>query len=139
MVVLSLTKQLAPRTSGDIDKIVGYRLSVRRKALGLSLAELGRHVGVSFQQIRKYERGENRIGAGRLLQFAETLDVPVGYFYGDGDEPTKAAAAHNTLHPIVSAADIDALSLMDAFEHITSPKARRAVLQLARSLSEAKD
>lgn len=64
-----------------VDSHVGLRIRARRIVLGLSQSELGGKVGLTFQQIQKYERGANRIGAGRLFEFGHILDVPIGYFY----------------------------------------------------------
>ncbi len=66
-----------------IDAHVGRRLRRRRTLLGMSQTALGQAVGLTFQQIQKYERGTNRIGSGRLYQFAEVLDVPVQFFFDD--------------------------------------------------------
>lgn len=64
----------------DIDRLIGRRIRKRRKALGLSLAALGAVLGVTYQQVQKYEAGSNRISAAQLVSLAETLDVPSGYF-----------------------------------------------------------
>jgi len=66
-----------------IDKLVSRRLKYRRRLLGITQKELGISVGVSIQQIQKYEAGINRISCGKLYAFAELLEVPVGYFFGD--------------------------------------------------------
>lgn len=69
-----------------IDVYVGYRISERRSALKISQDELGKILGVSYQQIQKYEKGNNRISASRLWDFAQALKVPVEYFFTDMDE-----------------------------------------------------
>ncbi len=66
-----------------VDKHAGYRLRQRRTLLGMSQEKLGAAVGLTFQQIQKYERGSNRIGASRLYEFAAVLDVPVSYFFDE--------------------------------------------------------
>ena len=68
-------------TPDPVDVHVGQRLRVRRSLLGLSQEKLADSIGLTFQQIQKYERGMNRISAGRLYQFSKILDVPVAYFY----------------------------------------------------------
>ena len=72
-----------PRSRTSIDVHVGQRLRLGRLQRGLSQESLGSEVGVSFQQIQKYEKGSNRIGAGKLYEFARVLGVDVGYFYED--------------------------------------------------------
>ena len=72
-----------------IDVHVGARVRLRRIMLGMSEEKLGEAIGVTFQQVQKYERGSNRIGAGRLLELARVLDVPIFFFYDDVD-PVRA-------------------------------------------------
>lgn len=68
-------------TPNHVDKHVGQRLRVRRSLLGISQEKLADAIGLTFQQIQKYERGTNRISAGRLFEFSKILDVPVSFFY----------------------------------------------------------
>jgi transcriptional regulator with XRE-family HTH domain len=75
-------------TPDPVDVHVGQRLRIRRSLLGLSQEKLAESIGLTFQQIQKYERGMNRISAGRLYQFSKILDVPVAYFY---DQITSSA------------------------------------------------
>src|SRR5437868_15248033 len=70
-------------TSDDVE--VGQRIRARRMAKGMSQTELGDLLGVTFQQVQKYEKGVNRVGAGRLVRVAEALDVPVSFFFGATD------------------------------------------------------
>ena len=79
-------------TPDNVDVHVGQRLRVRRSLLGMSQEKLAEAVGLTFQQVQKYERGINRISAGRLFQFSKILDVPVAYFYDQlGGEPSDAS------------------------------------------------
>src|SRR5580658_9764720 len=78
-------------TPHPIDVHVGSRVRLRRNMLGMSQEQLGAAIGLTFQQVQKYERGANRIGASRLLELARTLDVPVDFFYDDVD-PVRAPA-----------------------------------------------
>lgn len=80
-VPLRQLNTLEPATSDEVDANVGLQLRRRRKELGRSQTEVGYAIGVSFQQIQKYERGSNRISASRLFDLAQMLDVPVEYFY----------------------------------------------------------
>lgn len=74
----------------SVDKHVGQQLKSRRVLLGMSQERLAESVGITFQQVQKYERGTNRISAGRLLKFSKTLQVPVGYFYEGAEEVMKS-------------------------------------------------
>lgn len=79
-------ERLPPGTPNPIDVHVGSRVRLRRTLLGLSQERLGEAVGLTFQQIQKYERGANRIGASRLFEFSRILDVPVSFFFDDMSE-----------------------------------------------------
>lgn len=68
-----------------LDKKIGEKIRIRRVEMGMAQADLGAVLGVSFQQVQKYEKGTNRVGAGRMEEIAKTLDVPIGYFYGNSD------------------------------------------------------
>ncbi|WP_375683337.1 helix-turn-helix domain-containing protein [Bartonella sp. AP3QHHD] len=82
-----------------IDILIGKRIRHRRIAIGLSQKELGSHLGVSFQQIQKYEKGFNRVSAKCLLEIAQKLEVPMNFFYADiatkEDLPTKETLLHH--------------------------------------------
>ena len=75
------TKQGKPRSVGRGDKVLGQRIRIRRTEIKMSQAELGSKLGVSFQQVQKYEKGVNRIGSIRLGEIAKALQVPVSFFY----------------------------------------------------------
>jgi transcriptional regulator with XRE-family HTH domain len=81
-------KKSAPRSAGKHDLELGKRIRLRRIEQRISQADLGGELGVSFQQVQKYEKGVNRVGAARLQQIATALDVPVTFFY-DGDGKTR--------------------------------------------------
>src|SRR5689334_5684014 len=78
-------------TPNPIDIRVGARLRLRRTMLGLSQEKLGEAIGLTFQQVQKYERGANRIGASRLYELSRVLDVPVSFFF-DNTDPVRAPA-----------------------------------------------
>ncbi|WP_141680592.1 helix-turn-helix domain-containing protein, partial [Agrobacterium rubi] len=81
------------RSPQAIDTHVGSRIRGRRAMLGISQATLGDSLGISFQQVQKYEKGTNRVGAGRLQRIAELLDVPITFFFeGDVGAPQEIAA-----------------------------------------------
>lgn len=81
------------KTMDPIDGHVGQRLRLRRSMLGLSQEKLGEAVGVSFQMIQKYERGDCRVGASRLMKIAQTMQVPVAWFFEGQDVPALAKMA----------------------------------------------
>ena len=78
---MAKTKNSHPRGTTVVDTHVGLKVRARRNLLGLSQTELADSAGITFQQIQKYERGANRVGAGRLMQFSEALGVPPSYFF----------------------------------------------------------
>ena len=77
-----------PRKPNPVDVHVGGRVRLRRMLLGMSQEKLGEHLGLTFQQVQKYEKGANRIGASRLFDIARVLDVPIGYFFEEMSEDT---------------------------------------------------
>jgi transcriptional regulator with XRE-family HTH domain len=84
----SSSTKLSPRSAGDVDIELGRRIRLRRLEKGISQIELAGHLGVTFQQVQKYEKGTNRVGAARLQQIAEVLGVDIPFFYdGDGKQP----------------------------------------------------
>jgi transcriptional regulator with XRE-family HTH domain len=84
------TKKMHPRTSGLADAKLGEKIRIRRTTAGMSQSELGEALGVSFQQIQKYERGANRVSAVRLEQIATALNESISYFQTDGHTASKA-------------------------------------------------
>jgi transcriptional regulator with XRE-family HTH domain len=111
-----------------IDQHVGARMRKRREALGISQGRLGRQLGLTFSQIQKYEKGSNRIGAGRLYQISVFLNAPLGYFFEglEGATPELLGAS-----PVRD----DASELIEAFSSISGTETRQSVLALVRSLS----
>jgi transcriptional regulator with XRE-family HTH domain len=114
-----------------VDAYVGARLRSRRVELALSQEKLGRHLGVTFSQVQKYEKGSNRIGAGRLYHLATLLGVPVQYFFQGLDDVPLGPPGQGD-----EAAAGDAFRLQEAFGRITDPEARQALLALAASMAE---
>src|SRR6266513_647089 len=117
-------------TSDDVE--VGQRIRARRMAKGMSQTELGSLLGVTFQQVQKYEKGVNRVGAGRLVRVAEALDVPVSFFFGatdTGSEDTRAILGFlDTAY---------SLRLLRAFSRIPQTEVQRAVVELVESIAPA--
>ncbi len=126
------------------DVHVGARLRERRMRLGMSQEHLAESVGVSFQQIQKYERGVNRMGASRLYELARVLGVPLDFFYarGDGDVPRTRpslgwAEAGQEPFGEMSETQREAQELAHAFSRITDKQVRRRVLDLVKTLAPA--
>jgi transcriptional regulator with XRE-family HTH domain len=113
------------------DVLVGNNLRVYRLAAKMSQTDLGTQIGVTFQQIQKYEKGTNRVGAGRLLAIAGVLDVPVKSFF-DGVKGAGKGRA-----PIEFLSKRDAFKLAEAFEKITEQRVRNSVVALVVGLSNS--
>jgi transcriptional regulator with XRE-family HTH domain len=127
------------KTPNPIDKHVGARLRMRRMLIGMSQEKLGDALGITFQQIQKYEKGANRIGASRLQELARILNVPPAFFFEDA--PSGVAPAAGFAEPSASSYLVDFLStpeglqLNKAFALIRDPRIRRSVLDLVASLA----
>ena len=129
---------LARKKPDPTDRYVGTRVRMRRLMLGMSQTKLGDALGLTFQQVQKYEKGTNRIGASRLQQIAKTLQVPVAFFF---EELPGAAKANPSIGPSpseVSAvlATSDGLALVQGFARIKSPKLRRRLVELVDQMAE---
>jgi transcriptional regulator with XRE-family HTH domain len=124
-----------------IDVQVGSRVRLRRNMLGLSQEKLGESIGLTFQQVQKYERGANRIGASRLHELSRVMDVPVSFFFDDVDPVRAPAIPGGFSEPPVEAFDSDPLrrretvELVDAYYAIEDPAVRRRLYELARTLA----
>ncbi len=115
-----------------VDTHVGGRLRLRRTLLGLSQTELGRRVGLTFQQIQKYEHGTNGIAASRLWQLAEVLDVPVSFFFDD--MPDAAPRASEPFDPeTLLLGRRETLELARCYYRIRNPYMRRRVFDLVKA------
>ena len=132
--------------SGPIDIHVGSRVRLRRNLLGMNQTDLGKAVGTSYQQIQKYERGVNRVGASRLFNLGRALDVPVSFFFEDLS-PAAAGArkrrAKGLSEAPAAALDSDVLNkretgeLIRAYYRVKDPKVRKRVLDLLQALGKA--
>ena len=128
-----------PRGPNPIDIHVGSRVRLRRQLLKMSQEKLGEELGVTFQQVQKYERGANRIGASRLYRLSRVLDVPVQYFFeGLGEKSAVTGMAEGDQTPIVYdfIQSSDGVALAEAFSRIRDIKVRRRILELVRTLAE---
>jgi transcriptional regulator with XRE-family HTH domain len=130
------------RRPNPIDVHVGSRVRFRRMLLGMSQEKLGEKLGLTFQQVQKYEKGINRIGASRLFDLAQVLGVSVQFFYEEAPSqeghsfPPQGFAENPDEHSIVEfLRSRDGLELNRAFVRISDVKARRAIVDLVRSLA----
>ncbi len=133
------------RKPNPVDVHVGSRVRYRRMIIGMSQEKLGEKMNLTFQQIQKYEKGTNRIGASRLFQLSKILDVAVGYFFEDAFASKPASNSLQGLHEPEQESYLldflnsrEGLDLNRAFAKITDPKVRRRVIDLVRALSEEK-
>jgi transcriptional regulator with XRE-family HTH domain len=123
-----------------VDVHVGSRVRLRRTLLGMSQEKLGDALGLTFQQVQKYERGANRIGASRLYDLSRVLDVPVSYFFEEfGDLPAitglgEASADPYQPNPMMKR---ETLELVRAYLRIADPQIKRRVFELTKALAAA--
>ncbi len=137
-----MKSQHAPRSPNPVDIHVGTRVRLRRQLMKMSQEKLGDQLGVTFQQVQKYERGTNRVGASRLWRISQVLDVPVSFFYdGLGEDAPQEEFAEGDQTPIVYEFinSTDGVSLAMAVSKIKHKAVRRQILELARSLAENQD
>jgi transcriptional regulator with XRE-family HTH domain len=127
------------RAPNPVDKHVGSRVRMRRRMLAISQEKLGHALGLTFQQVQKYEKGTNRIGASRLEQIARILQVPVGFFFevvsdasvtGEPDERTRLL---DEINQFISSPE--GLRLVQAFLRIENPDVRRRVVALVQEIA----
>ena len=119
---------MKPKEATEVDQTVGARITAMRKAKGLSQADLGIAVGVTFQQIQKYEKGINRVGASRLQQIAKGLDVAVAILFEDAAETAKQP------QDMLLLSTPGAVTLLKAFAEIENEALRRNVLAIVRNV-----
>ena len=130
-----------------VDVHVGSRVRLRRTLLGMSQEKLGEAIGLTFQQVQKYERGANRIGASRLWDLSRVLDCPVSFFFEEMDEETASASPRNLS---LDTRDIEprendpmtkreTLELVRAYYRIKDYHVRRRIYELAKSLATTEE
>jgi len=132
---------MAMKTPNAIDRHVGTRLRMRRVLMGMSQERLGEHLGVTFQQVQKYEKGMNRMGASRLQNASRALEVPVEFFFRDapqidGAHPTLASTGlidGNVFADFLSSNE--GVELNQAFVCIKDRKLRRRIVELVKAVA----
>lgn len=122
----------------EANAYIGKRIRLRRTTMGLSQAALGRMIGVTFQQVQKYEKGSNSITAHRLVQLAQLLEVPATFFLNDIPAPT-AIKGDITLEYDNKLSNRETLEIIKAFNHLNNGILRRRILDLVRSIISGGD
>jgi transcriptional regulator with XRE-family HTH domain len=126
------------KQANPVDAHVGHRVRLRRMLIGMSQERLGELLGLTFQQVQKYEKGINRIGAGRLFEVAGILGVPISFFYEEADNRGTPSGFSESGEPppvMEFLASGEGLQLSLAFMRIKDLKVRRRILDLVRSLA----
>lgn len=137
-----------PGTPNPVDVHVGARVRLRRTLLGMSQEKLGEAIGLTFQQVQKYERGANRIGASRLFDLSRVLDVPVSFFFDDmptavSDKAPSRIKGKEDIDPTIIEPDPmakrETLELVRAYYRIRDPQVRKRLFELTKSVANAED
>jgi transcriptional regulator with XRE-family HTH domain len=129
---------MSPKQPDAVDRLVGRNIRIQRLAKGLSQTELATQLGVTFQQVQKYEKGVNRIGCGRLFQIASILGVHVMDFF-EGSGKAKAASARTPASPTVQdlISEPQSFHLVQAFSEINDRRLRSSVVDLVKKIARA--
>jgi transcriptional regulator with XRE-family HTH domain len=131
---------MVTKSPNPVDRHVGTRVRMRRMMIGMSQEKLGEALGITFQQVQKYEKGMNRISASRLQQTSRVLGVPIDYFYEGAPQFDAEAAGGFAENPspayMAELTTNDGLNLLKAFASIKSARVRRRVVELVRALAE---
>src|SRR5256885_5991853 len=131
--------RMSTKAPNPVDKYVGSRVRMRRIMLGMSQEKLGEALGLTFQQVQKYEKGTNRVGASRLQQISEILQVPVSFLFDGG--PSGGAGADGFSEGSSPAyvsdflATSEGLALTRAFTRISDAKLRRSIVELVEQVA----
>ena len=136
---------IAKKAPNPIDKHVGSRVRMRRMMLSMSQEKLGDALGLTFQQVQKYEKGTNRIGASRLQQISNILQVPVAFFFEGAPNVQLGGTRHDHVGEAPSPAYVsdflatsDGLALTKAFTRISDSKLRRRIVDLVEQIADDK-
>lgn len=155
MTVMANFVQKTKKTKGvpdHVDRHVGKRLRVRRSLLGISQEKLADAVGVTFQQIQKYERGTNRVSASRLLRFSQILQVPVDYFYenlaaeddqgrglfgmADNEQEAFDSESGGKIAEENLMEQKETLELVRSYYSVKDPKVRKDILKFIKTMAQ---
>jgi len=133
MARTSTTKKRRPNSA---DTQIGKSIRAHRLIAGMSQSELGERLGVSFQQVQKYEKGANRVGAGRLPQIAEIFNIPISVLF-KGYADTSPGKGTGSVAPVGLITDPNALKLLTSYADITDRAIRRCVAELVDEIAKA--
>ena len=125
---------MTAKAPNPVDKYVGSRVRMRRIMLGMSQEKLGDSLGLTFQQVQKYEKGTNRIGASRLQHIADVLQVPVSFFF-EGAVGEMKTSEPRSLYVSEFLASSEGIALVKAYMNIRDIKTRRCIVQLVEQIS----
>ena len=135
-----LQKTLPKKSPNPTDQYVGSRVRTRRMMLSMSQTELGDAIGVTFQQLQKYEKGTNRISASRLQQIANGLQTSVSFFFEDPRESSTVSEERRRSPSPDYVSEFlktsDGLALVEAFTRIEHPRVRRSIVRLAQEITK---
>ena len=129
---------MSPKEPNPVDRHVGNRIHMRRIMLDMSQEKLGEALGLTFQQVQKYEKGTNRVGASRLQQISEVLQEPVAFFFEGRPGETPGGGFDEASSPVYVTdflATSEGLSLTRAFMRIADPKLRRSIVDLVERIA----
>jgi len=137
-----MPKPRSSKSPSPTDVHVGKRVCTRRKLLSMSQTDLANALGVTFQQVQKYEKGTNRIGVGRLQEIARTLRVPISFFFDDPIKPNEGGSGRQARSPDYVSnflATDDGLALAEAFTLLKDAKLRRRIVKLVEDIVRDND
>ena len=136
------TQQENKKRANPIDVHVGSRIRIQRNLIGMSQEKLGELLGITFQQVQKYEKGTNRVGASRLQAISSILGVPVSFFFEDapGQEGLAGGFAEESAGGVFGFVNTaEGIQLNRAFVRISDPKVRKRILDLIKALGDDDD
>ena len=131
------------KKSSRVDVLVGQNVRAHRMSIGMSQEELGRRLGITFQQVQKYEKGVNRVGSGRLYQIATIFEIPVSAFFEGAEtvkltRPAKSAnTAADATTPLSLISEPQAFRLLQAFSRLEDLGLKRSVVSLVEQMADA--
>lgn len=127
---------LSNKQSNPVDVHVGCRVRLRRNEVSMSQQQLAARLGITFQQVQKYEKGMNRVGASRLQAISSVLGVPVSYFFEEAPQGTSSVGILQFEPASTPPMGREGLELLRAFARISNPDVRRRVIELIRALAD---
>lgn len=130
---------MSTKAPNPVDKYVGGRVRMRRIMLGMSQEKLGEALGLTFQQVQKYEKGTNRVGASRIQQISEILQVPVSFLFEGGPSGASSAGGFSEGSSPAYVSDFlatsEGLALTRAFTRISDAKLRRSIVEMVEQIA----